>query len=102
MFIFCCCVVVVLCRCGVVSLWCCVFWCDTLCGVMSICVKCWFRCLWCSVYLTLKCLDVEVSSCGCVVMWFGCYVVVLLCGLVVMWLRQYVVVSSYYVSNGVA
>ena len=33
--------------------------------------------LYCSVYLMLKCHDMEVSSCGCVFMWLCRYVAVL-------------------------
>ena len=43
---------------------------------------CSFGRLWCSVYLMLNCLDVEVSLCGSVVMWLCRYGVVLICGCV--------------------
>ena len=63
-----------------------------LCRVV---VLCRFGYLWCSVYLMLKCLYVELWF------WLFRYVVVSLCGWVNMWLGQYVVVSSYVVSNEV-
>ena len=50
-------------------------------GVMGFRGKYIFGRLWCH-YTTLRCLDVKLSLCGCVVMCLCRYVVVLICGCV--------------------